>query len=164
MVISILTLSSVFVYAKVYVDEDFEQFTDGDDIFFGDDDDFDITKDSRVKEKHNTSVDGVEIILAHVEPGFGPWAVFPASRGATDPGSFHFKTISGIIVCGHAHMPKVVDRGGYIFINPGSPTFPSYNYELGTVALLTVNDGKAEVQFVQLQGKITGVAGSKVVR
>lgn len=117
----------------------------------GDDDDLDITKDSRVKEKHNITVDGVEITLAHIEPGFGPWAVFPASRGVADPGSFHFETISGIIVCGHAHMPKVVDRGGYIFINPGSPTFPLYVRRPGTVAILTLNSGDAEVHLIQLQ-------------
>ena len=117
----------------------------------GDDDDLDITKDSRVKEKHNITVDGVEITLAHIEPGFGPWAVFPYIPGATDPGNYHFETVSGIIVCGHAHIPKVVDRGGYLFINPGSPTFPLYVHRLGTVALLTLNSGGAEVNLIQLQ-------------
>ena len=117
----------------------------------GDDDDFDITKDSRVKEKHNITVDGVDITLAHIEPGFGPWAVFPALQGATEPGNYHFETVSGIIVCGHAHMPKVVDRGGYLFINPGSPTFPLYVHRPGTVAILTLNSGGAEVNLIQLQ-------------
>lgn len=69
-----------------------------------------------------------------------------------------------VIVSGHLHKPSLERRNGVLWVNPGSPTFPSYKYELGTVALLTVNDGKAEVQIVKLQGTLGGSAGSKILR
>jgi len=115
------------------------------------DDDFDIVKDSRVKERHDITVGGITLTLVHSEPGFGPWAMFPESKGVADPASYQFKTVSGIIVCGHTHMPKVANRGGYLIINPGSPTFPYYIHRPGTVALLTLNSGDAEVHIIQLQ-------------
>lgn len=117
----------------------------------GDDDASDVTSDRRVKEQHAISVDGVTISLMHREPGFGPWATFPESRVDPDPASPHGKEISGIVVFGDTHRTKVVNRGGFLLINPGSPTFPYYVHRPGTVALLTVSSGKAKVHIVQLE-------------
>ena len=115
----------------------------------GDDDPFEIMNDKRVKWKHVLNMEGVTIGLAHQ---FEAWALGEHEK------------LPDVIVFGHLHKASLEKRNGVLWVNPGSPTFPSYNYELGTVALLTVNDGKAEVEFVKLQGKITGIAGSKVLR
>jgi len=115
----------------------------------GDDDQPDVTGDRRVKEKHTLSVGSVTILLTHREPGFGPWAAFPASKeDLADP---YYMEVSGIVVFGDTHVAKVVNRGGFLLINPGSPTFPYYIHRPGTVALLTVSSGKAEVRIVQLE-------------
>jgi putative phosphoesterase len=118
----------------------------------GDDDDYDITSDRRVKQKQTLTVEGTTITLTHCEPGLGPWSVFPnLKENLEEETSFHYNNMAGIMVCGHSHMPKVQNRGGFLLINPGSPTFPYYVHRLGTVALLTINSGEAEVRMVQLQ-------------
>ena len=117
----------------------------------GDDDDYDITKDRRVKEKHTLTIEGVTISLMHTEPGLGPWSVFPDSRGNLEQASFYYINVASILVFGHSHRPKVQNRGGFLLVNPGSPTFPYYRYRPGTVALLTVSSGEAEVRIVQLR-------------
>jgi hypothetical protein len=115
------------------------------------DDDFDITDDRRVKSKHALTIDGVTFSLSHVEPGLGPWAVFPDSGEHLQQTCYEHKTVSSIIVFGHSHMPKVQIKGSFLLVNPGSPTFPFYVHRAGTVALLTVIRGEAEVRIVQLR-------------
>lgn len=115
------------------------------------DDDVDITDDRRVKEKHTLFIDGVSVSLSHLEPGIGPWSVFPYSNEDPSYEEYRYNDVSGICVYGHTHMPKVQNRGGYIMINPGSPTFPFYVHRPGTVVILEVGHGEATVQLVQLQ-------------
>jgi len=108
----------------------------------GDDDPFDIPIDKRVKPVQTITVDGVTITMSHHkeridDPRNGP---------------------SDIIVYGHTHQSKLENGGGTIRINPGSPTFPSYNYGLGTVGLISINSGKADARIVQLEGIIGGFA------
>ena len=117
----------------------------------GDDDDYDITKDRRVKEKHTLTIDGVSISLTHGEPGLGPWSVFPNSKETLEEASYYYNNVTNILVFGHSHMPKVEKRGQFLLVNPGSPTFPYYLHRPGTVVLLTVNSGEAEVRMVQLR-------------
>jgi len=118
----------------------------------GDDDDSDITNDRRVKEKQAFTIEGVAITLTHSEPGLGPWAVFPYPKENPDLASPHYyKKVSGIVVFGHSHIAKVQNRGDFLLINPGSPTFPHYTHRPGTVALLTVSSGEAEIRIIQLR-------------
>ncbi len=115
----------------------------------GDDDPFEIMNDNRVKSKHVLNMGGITIGLSH------QWeAWYPGNQ----------EKLPDVIISGHLHKPSLERRNGVLWVNPGSPTFPSYKYELGTVALLTVNDGKAEVQIVKLQGTIGGTASSKILR
>ncbi len=119
----------------------------------GDDDSFTISKDSRMKERHLLTLEGVTILLIHI----GPWGPPLDSEHTSDPvGSEHHiivqhKKTPDIIVCGHAHRPRVQKINGVFVVNPGSPTFPEYKLQLGTVGFLTVAAGKAKVQIVQLQ-------------
>lgn len=102
----------------------------------GDDDPFEIMNDKRVKLKHVLTVEGVTIWLAHE---YETW-----SRD-------EHKKPPDVIIFGHTHKATLENHEGIIRINPGSPTFPHYKRELGTVALLTVNSGKAEAQIIQLR-------------
>jgi len=115
----------------------------------GDDDPFEIMNDKRVKWKHVITVEGVTIWLAHE---YEAWS-WDEHEQPPD-----------VIVFGHTHQAALENHKGIIRINPGSPTFPRYKYELGTIGLLTVNSGKAEAQIIQLQGKLGGAAASGLQR
>jgi len=117
----------------------------------GDDDDSDLTNDRRVRDDHTFTVEGVTISLVHSGPGYGPWLAFPYPK--EDPGlaSPRYQKVSGILVFGHTHMAKVENRGDFLLVNPGSPTFPHYVHRLGTVALLSVNSGEVEARIIQLR-------------
>ena len=103
----------------------------------GDDDPLSTSTDRRVKVKHILHIDGVTIWLTHARP----WS-WPLDSRETP----------NVIVCGHTHTATLGHlKGDILLVNPGSPTFPQYKLELGTVALLTISSGKAEANIVQLQ-------------
>ncbi len=106
----------------------------------GDDDPFEIANDRRVKHEQTITVDGVTIWLSH----YGEW-----------PEHTHKKT-PDVIIFGHSHQSTLKKRDGILYVNPGSPTFPHYQYTLGTVGFLTIKSGKAEAEIVQLKGEIEG--------
>ena len=106
----------------------------------GDDDPFDTTIDRRVKHTQTITVEGVTIWVSH----YGEWAE-DSSKKPPD-----------IIVYGHTHRSKLEDQNGTILINPGSPTFPGYDYVLGTVGFISIKSGKAEARIMQLEGEIGG--------
>lgn len=93
--------------------------------------------DQRVKDRHVLNIDGVTIWLVHETCFFWP----PRSRYERTP---------EVIVFGHTHRASLERNGDMLLVNPGSPTFPGYKQELGTVALLTINAGKADASIVQL--------------
>ena len=99
------------------------------------DDDSEVLSDRRVKQKHILTVEGVTIWLTHVRP-----QTWDSSEKRPD-----------VLVFGHTHSNTVEKKGDVLLVNPGSPTFPHYKHELGTVAILTVSSGKAEVEMVQLR-------------
>ena len=102
----------------------------------GDDDPFEVVNDKRVKWRHVITVEGVTIWLSHQQE------VWYWDDHEKPP---------DVIVFGHSHEATLENQAGILRVNPGSPTFPHYKHELGTVGLLTVNSGKAEAQIVQLQ-------------
>ena len=114
----------------------------------GDDDPFEIVNDKRVKHEHFITVEGVTIWLSH----YGLWS------------NSSQKEHPDVIIFGHSHHSTLENHNGVLRVNPGSPTFPSYQHTLGTVALLRVSSGKAEAQIVQLQGEISGTASSNMQR
>jgi hypothetical protein len=100
----------------------------------GDDDYQELYSDKRVKQMHILRVGGVTIWLKHIRP----WSWPPHEK------------IPDILVFGHTHSARIENYEGVLLINPGSPTFPSYKYELGTIAILTVDSGKVDVRIVSL--------------
>jgi putative phosphoesterase len=106
----------------------------------GDDDPFDTTIDKRMKPTQTITVEGITIWISH----YGEWT--EDSR----------KKSPDIIVYGHTHRSKLENRNGTIQINPGSPTFPGYDYVLGTVGFISIKSGKADARIMQLDGEIGG--------
>ena len=93
-----------------------------------------MSKDGRVKKKHVLSIEGVTIWLIHENP----WPLVSDE-------------LPDVIVFGHTHYAAVEKRRGVLLVNPGSPAFYNFKHQTGTVALLTVSSGKAEVDVVQLK-------------
>jgi len=131
------------------------------------DDDYQPLGDRRVKDRHTLNIEGVTIWLTHEKPIFfatrfrekqiltteGTWLMHKGPEPSPhdskkDPEN---ETTPDILVFGHTHKPAIENIGNVLLVNPGSATFPYYRYELGTVAFLTVNSGKAEVSIVQLR-------------
>lgn len=99
------------------------------------DDDSEVLSDRRVKKEQIITVEGVTIWLIHEKPQ--SW--------------YQHKERPDVIVYGHTHRDKIEDVRGVVLVSPGSPTFPHYKSELGTVGILTINSGKPEVEIVQLK-------------
>ena len=108
----------------------------------GDDDFPSTTSDKRVKQKHILTIGNVTIWLIHEKLWF--WPLHP--KGVPQ----HEKT-PDVIIFGHTHSASLEEKEEVLLVNPGSPTFPNYRRELGTVALLTISSGKAQANIVQLQ-------------
>jgi len=106
----------------------------------GDDDPFDTTIDRRVKPAQTITVDGVTIWMSH----YGEWI-----EGST-------KKSPDIVVYGHTHRSNLEEYNGTIRMNPGSPTFPRYEYVLGTVGFISIISGKVDTRIMQLEGTIGG--------
>ncbi|MBM2824796.1 MAG: YfcE family phosphodiesterase [Dehalococcoidales bacterium] len=110
----------------------------------GDDDDFTgILADERVKEKHILKFQGQTLWLVHQRPDYltSQWWQDKHSSGQDCP---------GIVVFGHEHRTSVQQVDGTLFINPGSPTFLSYLRGLGTIGILDINSGEADIHIVRL--------------
>ncbi len=105
----------------------------------GDDDYGEVLRDKRLKKEHILTVEGVTIWLCH------QYEIWSWDKQENPP---------DVIVFGHSHKALLENHGDILRVNPGSPTFPHYKHELGTVGLLTVNSGKAEAQIIQLQDKL----------
>ncbi|MFC1977506.1 metallophosphoesterase family protein [Chloroflexota bacterium] len=103
----------------------------------GDDDPLVVMGDKRVEWKHTLRVEGVTIWLSH------QYGIFSWEEHEKPPDV-------KVIVYGHTHEAALIYHAGTLRVNPGSPTFPRYKLELGTVGLLTVGSGKAEAQIIYL--------------
>ena len=111
----------------------------------GDDDPFESVNDPRVKPEHTITIEGVTIWLSH----YGLWP-----ENST-------KKLPDVIVYGHSHRSDMETIDGTMRINPGSPTFPLYKHQIGTVGFLEIKDGKIEARIVQLEGMVndSGTSG-----
>ncbi|HEY32182.1 MAG TPA: metallophosphoesterase family protein [Dehalococcoidia bacterium] len=104
----------------------------------GDDDPFESVNDPRVKPEHTIVIEGITIWLSH----YGLWP-----ENST-------KKLPDVVVYGHSHRSAMETVDGTLRINPGSPTFPLYNHQIGTVGFLDIKDGKVEARIVQLEGML----------
>ncbi len=112
----------------------------------GDDDYGSTLQDERVKDKHILNIEGHRIWLIHERPAmFTPPP--PLHRRAYE---FRNIEVPEVVVFGHLHKTIVESYEGMLLVNPGSPTFLHYKQGLGTVGILSINDGKIDVNILQL--------------
>ncbi|MFC1873459.1 YfcE family phosphodiesterase [Chloroflexota bacterium] len=101
----------------------------------GDDDYFTVVSDERVKMMHVLNIEGLTIWLRHIRP-----MSWDGDEKQPD-----------VFVFGDTHEVFVGWEKGALLVNPGSATFPNYESVPGTVGILTIKSGTADVQIVQLQ-------------
>jgi putative phosphoesterase len=104
----------------------------------------------RIGLVHDFSVRGVEVPL--VEDGEGHRLVFPDTPMAEILTS-KFGAPVDIVAFAATHEPLVLHRDGVLLVNPGSPNLPAGKRKAGpgTIALLTVRDGAADVEVVAIE-------------
>jgi predicted phosphodiesterase len=71
----------------------------------------------------------------------------PLYRRASE---FKNMEVPEVVVFGHLHKTVVESYEGMLLVSPGSPTFLHYKQGLGTVGILNINDGKIDVNILQL--------------
>jgi len=100
------------------------------------DDDYGVTvADKRVKRIHVLELEGKTVWLGH-------------ERHHLRMQSLHENP--DIIIFGHEHRPAVERCGDTLYVNPGSPTYLDYQRGLGTVGILTIESGRADVRILSL--------------
>lgn len=112
----------------------------------GDDDYLSELTDERVKEKHVLTVKGQTLWLVH-ERAYYITSSWLQSRVPIRQDKYE---IPDIVVFGHEHRTVVQRLDGILFVSPGSPTFLDYRRGLGTVGILDIGSGEAEVSILQL--------------
>lgn len=108
------------------------------------DDDYII--DERVKLKHVLTLEGRKVWLIHERP----YSYRSAAPATVSPEGPVPQDAADIIVFGHEHRTIVERKNGVLLVNPGSPTFLAYRRGPGTVALLDIHQGEAEVRILDL--------------
>jgi len=107
------------------------------------DDDYGATLiDKRVQWTHVLKLGGKTLRLTHERPYSPAWWQNAVSSGPDDK--------TDIIVFGHEHRTVVEQVDGILMINPGSPTFLNYLRGLGTVGILEIDSGEAEIRILRL--------------
>ncbi len=112
----------------------------------GDDDSSLTAADKRVKDKHVLKFDSKVVWLIHEPPHY----FLMKARQATNLEEQSDVELPDIVVFGHEHRTFLYKNGNVLMVNPGSPTFLHYRYELGTVGILELNSGEPHASIVDL--------------
>ena len=123
----------------------------------GDDDfDSDFGNDTRLAGRQTLHFDGITLWVQHIKPRYG--LIYPQEQPFSYSSRFNNNNdpkepedLPNIVVFGHTHHHEIENYKGVLLVNPGSPTLPTYIPKLGTIGLLTIEDGKAEARIVQLK-------------
>jgi putative phosphoesterase len=142
-----LILHAGDIYAHYVLDE-LEQIAPvlaalGDDDYPG--------SDPRVQNKHILEIEGHTLLLIHEGPNIpiSPlWLSLQYQKQIAPNENRYGKP--DIIIFGHEHRTVVERYNGVLYVNPGSPTLLNYQPGPGTVGILEINDGKAEVRIIHL--------------
>ncbi|MBI4289133.1 MAG: metallophosphoesterase family protein [Chloroflexi bacterium] len=111
----------------------------------GDDDPVTVY-DARVKESHRITLGGLRLWLTHVPPSPSRYDWYK-NDSPYEP----YVADTDIVVFGHNHIPRIDYYKSILLVSPGSATLPNYAQRPGTVAILTIVDGKAEAIIHQLE-------------
>ena len=112
----------------------------------GDDDYLSPRTDERVQEKHALTLEGRTVWLVH-ERAYYFTSSWWQSRVPTGGVKYD---IPDIVIFGHEHRTVVRRIDDILFISPGSPTFLGYRRGPGTVGILDINSGEADINILQL--------------
>ncbi len=112
----------------------------------GDDDFLGPLTDERVKEKHVLKLEGKTLWLVHERTYY----ITSSWRQRRVPAPQEHYDVPDIVVFGHEHRTVTQRLDGILFVNPGSPTFLGYRPGLGTVGILDIDSGEADVRILQL--------------
>lgn len=118
---------------------------------WGDDDLMsDLGADPRMVNGRTLLLDGITLWLTHVRPPHSLITPRETSSlvklNSEDP-----KDPPNVVVYGHTHQSNMEYYNDILFVNPGSATFPNYVSKPGSVALLTIDSGKAEARIIHLE-------------
>jgi len=124
------------------------------------DDDLPSMKDERVKDKYTLTYEGLSLLVTHVFPYRELYTFLYCSRPSwPSPTQGLEKIIEEIIrkedlpdilVFADTHQSFLYQDQRVLLVNPGSATMPDYKPVPGTVGILSISDGKAEANIVQL--------------
>jgi len=106
------------------------------------DDDYQI-EDERIEDVQQLNFDGTSIYVVHS-------SVFWARSIIERPADHDLEKAPDVVVFGHTHRDWMENVGESLLVSPGSAVFPYYQLRLGTVALLTIGNGAAQAQIVDL--------------
>jgi putative phosphoesterase len=114
------------------------------------DDDY-ASDDARIKEKHIFDIEGKKIWLIHEGPylPLGDQWITQWWQNRTDPSEDGYGK-PDIIVSGHEHRTFVNRYDGIVNICSGSPNLLHYRRGPGTIGFLEINDGKVDIQIINL--------------
>ncbi|MEE8413754.1 MAG: YfcE family phosphodiesterase [Dehalococcoidales bacterium] len=115
------------------------------------DDDY-PSPDPRIQEVHALNLEGQKVWLIHEGPYFPmspEWLDLWWQNRVTPDNENYGKP--DIIISGHAHRTLIERFDGILHISPGSPTLLHYKRGLGTIGILELNGGKADIQIIQLE-------------
>ena len=108
--------------------------------------DLEFPEDQRLKDYHVLDADGFKVGLIH-----GTVLDELPRRPLDGVLKREFGGHVDIVVFGSSHVASVKKYESILLINPGSPTLPNGRFELGTVALLEIKEGKVKTRVVQLK-------------
>ncbi|HEY2851292.1 MAG TPA: metallophosphoesterase family protein [Gemmatimonadaceae bacterium] len=99
----------------------------------------DPTDDARLAQVIERTIDNVRVHVSHGH-----------ELGSPTPERLLAKYEADVIVYGHTHQQKVVESDGRLVVNPGAAGQRRFKLR-PSVAVLTIEDGKASVRIVELK-------------
>jgi hypothetical protein len=99
-------------------------------------------EDPRVKYAWTLEMEGLTIGLTHYIPAPERPPEFTIAKWVE---RFFPDKTPDIIISGDSHTELIVEMGGILCVNPGSPTYPhNYDTQFGTIGFLELDDGQVD--------------------
>ncbi len=106
--------------------------------------DRELPRDQRIRGSHTLTIDGFTVGLTHAFDLNVPLRTFENAMEREFGGPVD------VVVSGDTHVAVVEEYKGVLLVNPGSPTLPNGLFELGTVGMLEIAEGKVSAWIVRL--------------